>query len=217
MDTEQCTKCGGPILHRDILCGCEDAVETSRSDSGGECSTLGRVDTSEAILERSRGLPEASENEGWGTSLELPRGPAGLLYLDRSQLSRGFLKRIERKYNLAPGWDKEKPVHHMTRKKIRRDAYHRWEGGSKRREREDALKSTPEGLWKWYKWYSTTKGFSWEISLEEWMGIMTTLVNGAAIAYYDFYIYRIDKSIKIYNIYNIYIVDRYTKELLYKL
>jgi hypothetical protein len=185
--------------------------EAPRSDLEGVPGTWvagGMIDTP---LEPVQELP----GHTYDPSLDLPRGPAGLLMMDRSQLSPRTLKRITAKYKLKTLALPEKPEHHMTRKAKRREMYRRFEAKT-RNERYERLRSTVEGMWKWYKWYVTSKGCSWEITLDEWTEVMETEVDGTAIAYYDIYILRIDKKNKLYSISNIYIVDRYTKKELYR-
>lgn len=197
---------------------CDELVEAPRGLS---------VDSKELVMIDTPPDPNwRSVSEGVGGSLdfELPKGPAGLLFWeDRSRLSRGTIERIKKKYKLGDSDFEEKPkkLHPATRKKRRRAKYWKYERAGKAR-RDSLEKSTPERMWRWYRTYQKKKGLSWDVTLEEFVLLMSTTVDDVEggepveLFNYDFYIYRKDKSSKSFNINNIIIKDRYTNNILYK-
>jgi hypothetical protein len=193
--------------HKDILS--PDLVEAPQSPSGEGASSL----VAGCMYDEPLGPSGEALGGTYDPDYDLPSGPAGMLYLDRSLLSKGFIRRMEDKYNLRD-WDKEKPEHYKVRRMRRKANYYKYERPSKLA-RDRRLKSTPEGLWSWYRTYVKRKDCEWAITLEEWMDLMGTVVEGVEIQFYDFYVYRIDSSIKLFNLSNITIVDRYSKAILY--
>jgi hypothetical protein len=143
-------------------------------------------------------------------------GPAGLLFLDRSKLSRGTIERILRKYGLKDVLSsRPKPEHYATRRAKRRDKYRRVERESKLR-RDKWLKTTPDGLWYFYREYAKKRGLSWDIDFDDWMKVMyRELPDGRLIYEVLFFVERLDKSNKSYTLDSVAIVERYSKAVLY--
>jgi hypothetical protein len=160
--------------------------------------------------------PVQSDSEG--IDWPVPSGPGGLFFLDRRELSRGTIERITSKYGLKDVLSEAKPkrVHWKRRKKLRSEKYFRCERKSKLA-RDKWLTSTPDGLWHYYKRLTTKKGFSWEISYEDFYSIMTREVDSRCIYEYLFNIYRVDKTRKSYTVDSIVIKERYSNIVLYSI
>lgn len=152
---------------------------------------------------------------GWVDTV--PRGPAGLFFVRRENMSRGSIVRILRKYGLEDVLEprREKKPHYKVRRQARRAKYWRYQRPGKLR-RDEREKTTPEGLYRIYRNDWRKKGRDWRITLEDWMEVQYRQVDGMYIYNYIYNIYRLDKNSNIVDINSIYIVDRYTNKILYK-
>lgn len=168
-------------------------------------------------LGAGEGLAEASledllRQSIFGSVEGVGETPVGLRVWELD-LSPGTKHRLAKKHKIK-GISK-RPEHHATRKRKRREKYWRCQREGKLR-RDAWLKTTPEGLWMYYKRLTTRKGHEWNVDRDSFLEVMYTPVRGECIYKYLFNIYRIDKSLG-YSLDNIIIVDRYTEEQLYPL
>ncbi len=106
-----------------------------------------------------------------------------------------------------------KKLHWKTKKRLRRDKYQRVERDGKLR-RDKWLKTTPEGLYLFYRILAKRKKADWLIAESDWLELMYSDYEGSPLYTRLFYIYRIDTS-KAYTMDNISIVDRYDKSIVY--
>lgn len=192
---------------KDILDTSQDALGSLPTGWVGTlvagCMVDEPLGASESVLEASDDWP-------------VPTGPGGLLFMDRGRLSRGTIERIVRKYGLSNVLEEDvpKPTHWKTKKKLRREKYYRSERAAKLL-RDKWLRTTPDGLWYYYRHLTTKKGFSWDISFDEFQSIMQVEVDGLLLYEYLFNIYRLDKTNKSYTVNSIVIKERYTGTVLY--
>lgn len=174
----------------------QEPVELSTDDSVARI-LLARDEYTRARESVSRSVQPGKDRPVWLRVWDHPMSPGTRYRLLQKR------KRLEKR-------DRE---HYQTRRKKRREKYHKYQREGKLR-RDKWLQTTPEGLYLYYKAIAHRRGLRWAITREDFLEVMNTEYNGTPIYSYLFSILRTDKSVG-YTLENISVVDRYTKEVYY--